>query len=122
MRAHFLERAGERLDVGVGKVLREVSLDAVAVIATCLFHRLRALRGQDYEDRAAIVCGVDSLDEPCRRHAVDDASKTALAVEDPFGELVHADASGRFLEVNEDVVPTLRDPDGLLELGVEHVP
>ena len=46
-------RSRERLDVGVGEVSREVSLDPVAVVATGVFHRLGALLGQDDEDRAA---------------------------------------------------------------------
>ena len=65
--------------------------------------------------------GADATDEPRFLHSVDDASEATLAVEDPFGELVHADALGRFLEVNEGVVPAHRDPDGVLELAVEHV-
>ena len=65
--------------------------------------------------------GADAADESRLFHPVDDTGEAALAVEDPFGELVHADAFGCFLEVDEDVVPAHRDAHGVLELGVEHV-
>jgi len=54
-------------------------------------------------------------------HPIDDTRESALAVEDPLGELVHRDASRRLLEVDENVVPALGDADGLFELGVEHI-
>ena len=80
-----------------------------------------ALVGEDDEDRAAVVLGADAADEAGLFHSVDDAGEAALAVEDPLGELVHAQAVGCLLEVDEDVVPAQRDPGVALELGVEHV-
>jgi hypothetical protein len=61
------------------------------------------------------------LDESGFLHSVDDAGEAALAVEDPLGELVHAQAFGGLLEVDEGVVPAQREPGVAFELGVEHV-
>ncbi len=62
---------------------------------------------------------------PCHEaglfHSVDDAGEAALAVEDSFGELVHAQALGGLLELDEGVVPAHGDSSVALELGVEHI-
>src|SRR5215208_1602916 len=50
VRAHLFERAGQRLDVGVAQVPREVSLDSVAVVAASLFHGFGALVGRGDKD------------------------------------------------------------------------
>src|SRR5436190_23622582 len=47
--ADLLERAGQRLDVGVGEVAGEVLLDCVPVVAARFFHRGAALVGEDDE-------------------------------------------------------------------------
>src|SRR5215216_6691986 len=119
--AGFFECAGERFDVAVAEVLGEVLFDRVAVVAASLLHRRAALVGEDDEDRAAVVFGADSLDEAGLFESVDDAGEAALAVEDPLGELVHAQPVGRFLEVDEGVVPAQRDAGVALERGVEDV-
>ena len=119
--ADTFERAGESFDVGLGEVLREVSFDSVSVVAPSELHCFGARVSEDDENRAAVVFGAVAADEPCLFHPVDDAGEAALAVQDPFGELVHADPFGRFLEVDEDVVPAHRDAHGVLELGVEHI-
>src|SRR5438093_3944838 len=119
--AEFLEGADERLDVGVGEVAGEVLFDPVPVAAAGLLHRGAALAGEDDEDRAAVVLGAHTLDEAGLFHSVDDAGEAALAVEDSFGELVHAQATGGLLELDEGVVPAQRDPGVALELGVEHL-
>jgi hypothetical protein len=46
----FLERAGERLDIGVGEVAGEVPFDRVPVVAAGLLHRVAAVVGEDDED------------------------------------------------------------------------
>ena len=91
------------------------------MVAAGLLHRRAALVGEDDEDRAAVVVGADAADEAGLLESVDDAGEAALAVEDPLGELVHAQAVGCLLEVDEDVVPAQRDAGVALELGVEHV-
>src|SRR5204862_891955 len=88
----LLEGAGEGPGVGVGKVLGEVAVDAVAVVAAGALHRLGALLGEHDEDRAAVVGGADAADEPGVLHAVDDTGEAALAVQDLVGELGHGDA------------------------------
>lgn len=65
------------------------------------------------------MCGPDAADESGLFHSVDDAGEAALAGQDPLGELVHADAVGRFLEVDEHVVPADRDADVAFQFGVE---
>ena len=92
MRAELLECAGKRLDVGVAQVLREVAFDRVSVMTARVLHRGPALVSEDDEDRAAVVLGTDTSDEAGRFEPVDDAREAALAVEDPLGELVHAQA------------------------------
>ena len=67
------------------------------------------------------MLGADAADEAGLFHPVDDAGEAALAVEDPLGELVHAQTVGCLLEVDEDVVPAQREPCVALELGIEHV-
>ena len=94
MQAHLLERPSQRLDVGVRQVLREVSLDSVAVVAACLLHGLEAIAREDDEDRATIMLGTDAANETFLLHTIDDTSETALAVEDPLRRLVHGDAVG----------------------------
>ena len=46
----LLECAGERFDVGVREVAREVLVDSVAVMAARLLHRLAALVREEDED------------------------------------------------------------------------
>ncbi len=96
-------------------------LDRVPVVAAGPLHRVAALIGEDDEDRAAVALRADAADEAALLHPVDDAGEAALAVEDPLGELVHAQAVGCLLEVNQGVVPAQRDSGVALELGVEHV-
>ena len=67
------------------------------------------------------MLGAGTADEAGLFHSIDDAREAALAVEDPLGELVHAQPVGRLLEVDEDVVPAHREPCVALELGIEHV-
>src|SRR5436190_10962809 len=119
--AELFERPGQGLDVGVGEVAREVLFDPVPVVAASPLHRTAALVRQDNEDRAAVVLGTDALDEASFFHSVNDAGEAALAVQDPLGELIHAQPVGSLLEVNEGVVPAQRDPRIALELRVEHV-
>jgi hypothetical protein len=59
VRADLLERAGERRDVGVGEVAREVLFDPMPVVAAGLLHRVAALVGEHDEDRAAVVLGTN---------------------------------------------------------------
>ncbi len=117
----LVESAGEGLDVDVGEVLGEVPLDSIPVVATGLAQLVRARVGQDDQDRTPIVRRPDAADEPTLFHAVHHVSEAALAVKDPFRELVHANALRRLLEMNEDVVPALRDAHRLLEFRIEHV-
>ena len=76
--ADFFEGAGEGFGVCVGEVLGEVAIDAVAVVAASVLHRLGALVGDGDEDRAAIVGWTDAADEPGLLHTVDDAGEAAL--------------------------------------------
>jgi hypothetical protein len=119
--ADLFEGAGEGCDVGVGEVAGEVLFDPVPVVAAGLLHGGAALVGEDDEDRAAVVLGAHTLDEAGFFHAVDDPGETALAVEDPFGELVHAQAVAGLFELDEGVVPAHGDSGVALELGVEDV-
>ena len=96
-------------------------LDRHSVVATRVFHGLAARVGEDDEDRAAIVVGSDTANEAGLLHAVDHAGEAALAVKDPFGQLVHAEAFGCLFEVDEDVVPAQRHASVAFELGIEHV-
>jgi len=86
----LLERSGERLDVGVRQVTREVLFDSVPVEAPRALHHLAALVGENDEDRAAVGVRADAADEAGLFESIDDAREAALAVQDPFGELVHA--------------------------------
>ena len=79
MRAHLLERASQRLDIGVRQALREVSLDSVAVVAASLLHGFDALVGEGDEDRAASVLGANATNESFHLHAVDDMSEAGRA-------------------------------------------
>ena len=116
--ADLLERAGERLDVGVGEVAGEVLLDRVPVWRG-VFQHLAALVGKDDEDERRSFSGwTRGRGRPF--HPVDDAGEAALAVEDPLGD-VHAQAGGGLLELDQGVVPAQRDPGVALEFGVEHV-
>ena len=121
MRADLFERAGEGLDVGVGEVLGEVPLDSIPVVPTGLAQLFRARVGQDDQDRTPIVRRPDASDESTLFHSVHHVSEAALAVKDPFRELVHANAPRRLIEMNEDVVPALRDSHSLLEFRIEQV-
>jgi hypothetical protein len=121
MGADLFERPSQRLDVGVGEVMGKVLLDRVPVVAASLLHRPAAFVGEDDEDRAAVVLGADATDEAGLFHSVDDTGEAALAVEDPFGEHIHAQAVGCLLELDEYVVPAQGNPGVALELGVEHV-
>ena len=102
-------------------MLREVSLDPVTVVAACALERRGSRVGEDDKDRAAVVFRTDALDETRLFHPVDHSGESALAVKDPVCERVHRDAVGRFLEMNEDVVPALRDAGVSFELGIENV-
>ena len=121
MRTDLFERAGEGLDVGVCEVLGEVPLDSIPVVAAGLAQLFGARIGEDDQDRTPIVRRADAADQPPLFHSVHHMSEAALAVEDPFRELVHANALQRSIEMNQDVVPALRDVHGLLEFGIEHV-
>ena len=121
MRADLFEGLRERSHVCVRQMLREVSLNSVSVVAPRALERRGARFGKDDEDRAAIVFRTNALDETHLLHPVDDSSESALAVEDPVGERVHRDAVRRFLEVDEDVVPALRDAGVSFELRIENV-
>ena len=121
MRADLLEGPRERFYVCVRQVLREVSFDSVSVVAPRALERRSTRFGEDDEDRPAIVFRTNALDEPRRFHPVDDSGEAALAVQNPVGECVHRDAVRRFLEVDEDVVPALRDAGVSFELRVENV-
>ena len=63
------------------------------------------------------MLGADAADEAGPFHPVDDAGEAALAVEDPRGDLVHAQPFGRVFEVDEDVVPADREAGVALVLG-----
>ena len=121
MGADLLEGMRERFHVCACQVLREVSFDSVSVVAARAFERRGARFGEDDEDRAAIGLRTNALDEARLFHPVDDSGEPALAVEDPVGERVHRDAVRRFLEVDEDVVPPLRDAGVSFELRIENV-
>ena len=108
-------------DVGVGQVTRKVLLDRMAMVTASRLHRLAPLVCEDDEKRPAIVLGPLTAHEARLFHAVDDPSEAALAVEDPLGELVHAQSARLVLQVDEEVVPTDRNPGVALHLGVEHV-
>jgi hypothetical protein len=118
--ADLLECAGEGFDVVVGEVLGEVSFDSVSVVAAGAVHRFGAVVGEHDQDRASVVFGAHAADEPGLLHPVDEAREAAFAVHDPRGELAHRDAVGRFLEVDQDVVPAQRQAGLVLEFGVEH--
>jgi len=107
--------------MSVSEVAGEVLFNRVPVVAAGSLHRVAAVVGEDDENRAAVVLGPNAADEAGLFHSVDDAGEAALAVEDPLGELVHAQTVGRLLEVNEHVVPAKRNAGIALELGVEHV-
>jgi hypothetical protein len=81
--------------------------------------RPASVRGD--EDRAAVVLQADAPNEAGFLHPVDDTGEAALAVQDPLGELVHAQTVGCLLEVDERVVRAQWDPAVVLELGVEDV-
>ena len=121
VRTYFLERSHEGLDVCIGKVLGEVSFDSVPVVSAGAFERFRTRVGENDEDRASVSLGPDAPDESRLFHPVDDSSEAALAEEDPVGQLVHRHAVRRFLEVDEDVIPALRDAGIPLELRIEDV-
>ena len=121
MRADFLESSRQRFHVRVRQVLGEVSLDTLAVVAARTLERGGARLGEDDKNRAAVVVRTDAFDETGFFHPVDNSGESALAVEDPVGEHVHRDTIGRFLEMDEDVVPALRDVGVSFELGIENV-
>jgi len=114
MRADLFERAGEDFDVGVCEVVGEVALDSIPVVAASLAQLLGARVGQDDQDRTAIVGWADAADEPHLFHAIHDSGEATLAVKDPIRQLIHPNAIRRTLEMNEDVVPALRDAHRLL--------
>ncbi len=111
----------ENLDVGVGEVLREVPFDSIPVVAAGLAQLFGARVGQDDQDRTPILRRPDAADEPTLLHSVDYMGEATLAVKDPFRKLVHANALRRLIDMNEDVVPALRDANSLLEFGIEQV-
>jgi hypothetical protein len=117
----LVESAGEGLDVGVGEVLGEVPLDSIPVVAAGLAQLFGARVSHNDQDRTPIVRRADASDEPSFLHSVNHMSEAALAVKDPFRELVHANALRRLIEMNEDVVPALRDSHRLLEFRIEQV-
>lgn len=121
MRADFLEGSRERSHVCVREVLSEVSFDSVSVVASRALERRSASLGEYDEDRATIVSRTNAADEARLFHPVNDSGKAALAVENAVGERVHRDAVRRFLEVDEDVVPPLRDAGVSFELRIENV-
>ncbi len=121
MRADLLEGPGERLDVGVVEVAREVLLDSVPVVLPGALEGDTPGFGEDDEDRPAVVPGPHASDEIGGLHAIDDAGEAALAVEDPLGKLVHPQSVGRIFEMDQGVVPPQRDARVALELGVEYV-
>ena len=121
MRADLLEGAGERLDVGVVEVAREVLLDPVPVVPAGALERLAPRVGENDAHRSAVVLGPHAADEIGGLHAIDDAREAALAVQDPLGELVHPQAVGCIFEMDERVVPPERDSGIPLELAVEDV-
>ena len=121
MSADLLECPRKRLDVGIGQVPREVLLDRMAVVPARCLQGLAAIVGEDDEKRPPIVLGPLAAHEACLLHAVDDACEAALAVEDPLGELVHAQAARLIFQVDKEVVPTGRNPGVALHLGVEYV-
>jgi len=119
--ADLLEGTRERSHVCVRQMLREMSLDSVSVVSPRALERRDARVGEDDEDCAAIVLRPNAPDETRLFHPVDDPGEPALAVEDPVGERVHRHAVRRFLEMDEDVVPALRDAGVSLELRIENV-
>ena len=121
MRADLLEGLRERSHVCVRQMLREVSFDSVSVVAPRALERRGTRFGEDDEDRAAIVFRTNAPDEAHLLHPVDDSGEAALAVEDPVGERIHRDAVRRVLEVDEDVVPALRDAGVSFELRIENI-
>ena len=119
--ADLLECPGERFDVGVGQVTREVLLDCMAMVPARCLQRPTALVGEDDKDRPPVVLGPLAAHEARVLHAVHNACETTLAVEDSLGELVHAKSARLVLQVDEEVIPTDRNPGVALHLGVEHV-
>ena len=120
MCADFLEGPRQGFDLVVGEVLGEVSFDSVSVVAAGAVHCVGALVCEDDEDCAPVVLGADAADESGLFHLVDEAREAALAVQDVSRELAHRNTVGRFLEVDEDVVPAQREAGLVLEFGVEH--
>jgi hypothetical protein len=98
-----------------------VSFDSVSVVPAGICHRVAASLGENDEYRAPVALRANATDEARLFHPVDDTGETALAVEDSLSERVHRDTFGRFLELDEDVVPAQRDTGLLFELAVEHV-
>jgi hypothetical protein len=119
--ADLLECPGERLDVGVGQVTREVLLDRKAMVQARCLQRPTALVREDDQERPPIVLGPLAAHEARLFHAVDHARETTLAVQDSLRELVHAQSPRFVFQVDEEVVPTDRNPGVALHLGVEHV-
>src|SRR3954469_8918764 len=63
MCAHLFERTGDRLDIGICEVLREVPLDSLAVMSAAALHRLGALVGEDDENPPPVVLRADAVHE-----------------------------------------------------------
>src|SRR6059058_2701373 len=100
---------------------RKVFLDRMAMVPASCLHRLVALVREDDEERPTIVLGPLAAHEARVLHAVDNACETTLAVQDSLGELVHTQSPRFVFQVDEEVVPTNRDPGVALHLDVEHV-
>ena len=118
----FSSALRERLDVGVAEVAERSALrsrvDGGGGLRS-IVARPWSVRTTRIERRS--FSRSHASDEAGLFDPVDDAGEAALAVEDPLGELVHAQTVGSLLEVDEDVVPAQRDTGVALELGVEHV-
>ncbi len=84
-----------------GEVLLNGRVVAFARGAQCR----QAVWRDEYQDGAPVVFGTFSADKTRFVHVVDDAGEAALAREDAASEVVHAEAFGCVLEVDERVVP-----------------
>src|SRR5262249_29142022 len=116
---HLLECSGERGDVGVRQVAREVVVDAAQVDSRRFAQASRAGARQDGEGAAAVVLTALPFDETGPGHPVDEPGQPAPAEEHPVGEVLHAQPSAGVREADQDVVPGQWELAFRLELGLE---
>ena len=121
MFAEFCEGSVERLDVGVCEESCKVLFDAVPVVTACFFHGSASFVGEDDEDRASVDIGRTRRTYPSRSSRSTTRVRPLLRIEDPLGQLVHPQAFGVVLDVDEHVVGRERQLGVALELGFQDV-